>query len=342
MFYSVLGSYIISGEPILFASHPDLLKMQCDLGSEQSYQKSQDMFEQKNGRKRKVNNRSNIARVTQKFGNAMSDIKSHPEKVKPGENTDILVAQVDGGHIKANLKNKRSYEVLTGRVYSHSNVVERNNKRRHIKASTYVASAKVDRQSTIKKQMLYASLKEGMSDSTITYVLADGAKNCWSAVSLLRTRCSHVINILDWCHIGRKFKNAEQILPESHHEQLEKAKWSLWHGNHEKCMTKLDLIYDELTKTDMDLTKLVKLQGYLHNNENYIINYYEQKKNKLPFSSSVIECAVDNIINERQNRTRKMQWTRDGAHPVAQLRASKASCSWDEDWNKALEYLLAA
>jgi len=37
-----------------------------------------------------------------------------------------------------------------------------------------------------------------------------------------------------------------------------------------------------------------------------------------------------------------MQWTREGAHSVSQLRASKASKTWDIDWEQAVEYLLAA
>ncbi len=32
-------------------------------------------------------------------------------------------------------------------------------------------------------------------------------------------------------------------------------------------------------------------------------------KKKMPFTSSIIEAAVGNIINARQKQTRKMQWT---------------------------------
>jgi hypothetical protein len=60
------------------------------------------------------------------------------------------------------------------------------------------------------------------------------------------------------------------------------------------------------------------------------------------FTSSIIEAAVGNIINARQKQTRKMQWTRDGAHSVIQLRASKASKTWDTDWGNTVEHLLAA
>ncbi len=39
-----------------------------------------------------------------------------------------------------------------------------------------------------------------------------------------------------------------------------------------------------------------------------------------------------------------MQWTREGAHNVLQIRASRFSKSWEQDWEKAQEqiYLKAA
>ena len=42
------------------SSHPDLLKMQCELGSGHSYTKAQDIMTRKNARKRAVNNHMHI------------------------------------------------------------------------------------------------------------------------------------------------------------------------------------------------------------------------------------------------------------------------------------------
>ena len=81
-----------------------------------------------------------------------------------------------------------------------------------------------------------------------------------------------MISILDWSHIGRAFKHAEQELPEDYREKLDRAKWSLWHGDSKKCQNKLTVIYDEL-KNEMKLPKLTKLQSYIKNNESCVINY---------------------------------------------------------------------
>jgi len=331
--------YTVEGQ-FGFSSHPDLLKMQCDLGSEQNYMKAQEALERKNGRKRTVNNRSNISRTISEFGEAMSELKAQTSTIKVDEPTKLLVAQIDGGHIPTNIKGKRSYEVLACKIYQLNNIKKISAIRNELSSSTYVASAKSDRQSTIKKQVLYGALKEGLSEDTKVYLLADGAKNCWSAASLLKEHCKAVISILDWSHIGRAFKHTEQELAEEYHEALDKAKWSLWHGDVKKCMDKLA----SLTKFDdnQKLVKLKKIRTYINNNAGNIIDYASYKEKGLPFTSSIIAGAVDNVINARQKRTKKMQWTREGAHSVVQLRASKASRTWDADWDNAVEYLLAA
>ena len=66
------------------------------------------------------------------------------------------------------------------------------------------------------------------------------------------------------------------------------------------------------------------------------------QKNDLPYTSNVIESAVDTLINERQKKNKKMSWTREGAHNVLQIRASIASKTWDNDWEDAFEVLISA
>lgn len=49
------------------------------------------------------------------------------------------------------------------------------------------------------------------------------------------------------------------------------------------------------------------------------------------------ESHIDSIINARHKREQKMQWTREGAHHVLQIRVSMASQEWLEKW---LEFVL--
>ena len=75
----------------------------------------------------------------------------------------------------------------------------------------------------------------------------------------------------------------------------------------------------------------------LENNRDYLINYDEREKANKPFTSQVAESHIDSIINARHKRKQKMQWTREGAHNVLQIRALMASDEWEEKW---LEYVM--
>ena len=66
-----------------------------------------------------------------------------------------------------------------------------------------------------------------------------------------------------------------------------------------------------------------------------MVNYQKRQSENLPFTSTYAESSVNTVINTRQKNDKKMQWTREGAHSVLQIRTSKFSKKWEEDWNKA-------
>src|SRR5262249_22357031 len=51
---------------------------------------------------------------------------------------------------------------------------------------------------------------------------------------------------------------------------------------------------------------------------------------------------IDALINARNNRTKKMQWTREGAHHVLQIRALMASDEWESKGQNAVLLALGA
>ena len=161
--------------------------------------------------------------------------------------------------------------------------------------------------------------------------LADGASNCWSVILALKPHCQTLELILDWFHIGKRFKTVSNALGEAFEEALENAKWTLWHGDAAAAIRKLLLLQDNLS----DKKKRSKLKGlhdYLQNNQDYLVNYDEREKADKPFTSQVSESHIDTLINARHKRNQKMQWTRDGAHNVLQIRALMASNEWEEKW----------
>jgi len=76
---------------------------------------------------------------------------------------------------------------------------------------------------------------------------------------------------------------------------------------------------DEATRS-----KITGLYDYIHRNQAYIVNYDERKRANKTYTSQVAESHIDSLINTRHKRTKKMQWTREGAHHVLQIRAMMA------------------
>ena len=65
------------------------------------------------------------------------------------------------------------------------------------------------------------------------------------------------------------------------------------------------------------------------NNKNYLVNYAKKYKSGEVISSSLAESNVETLINKRCKGKQHMKWTREGAHPLLQVRASAASNDWD-------------
>lgn len=313
--------------------HPDLVKIQCEESVTQSYAKASDSLNRKSCKKRSVNSTMSMYKVVDAVGNYLGKLSIDPEQTpSPILNKAQLVIQVDGGHIKSKGTDTRSFEALISTVYSLENV-KRNNKngRGEISLKHSSASALDDSQAHIRKSTINAAYKEGMGENTVLTALCDGADNCWSVIDALSPHCNSITKILDWFHIGMKFKNIGALGAQEYDELLEGAKWSIWHGNVELCIQKLSslqlLLSDELKKN-----KIKKLSNYFDNNKTKIVNYNYRKEHDLIFTSNLAECTVESLINQRCKGKNHMQWSREGAHPVLQIRASIASNEWPLYW----------
>ena len=87
------------------------------------------------------------------------------------------------------------------------------------------------------------------------------------------------------------------------------------------------------------LNKLRKLRKYIQENKEKIVNYNSRKDKKRIFSSNVAECTVESLINQRCKGKHHMQWSREGVHPILQIRAAVTSNDWLLNWK---EYILGA
>lgn len=90
--------------------------------------------------------------------------------------------------------------------------------------------------------------------------------------------------------------------------------------------------------------KLQKLLEYLLNNESILINYDKRKASNLPFTSNIAESTVENLVNSRYSHDGKMQWKREGAHSLLQVRAviysNMLSKLWSHVFSKPLKMVI--
>lgn len=322
--------------------HPDLLKKQALQGCKESYEKSSASLNAESAKERPANGHSQISRAVKLVGEKLEEVKISAKSPNK-ESTAELVANIDGGHIKARGSN-RSFEAMIATVYKPEKLKKVNKSHNIIEGKTIVASAKNDEQNTMKSLFKSACIEQGMGDETSVVCLADGADNCKSIAYSISENCKEMTYILDWFHISMKFKNI--AIPEDNIELFDSIQWNLWHGNSNKaleCLGELMKIKEMAANRSLS-NKLNKLSTYIANNKAGIVNYEQRKNSKLVFTSNLAESTVNTLINERQKGRQKMLWSREGAHNVLQIRAAQRSESWTDDWESVESkiYKLAA
>ena len=314
--------------------HPDLAKIQAELGASHSYRDSEKILDLQSASKREINNHDRVKHIVEIVGNEIEVrnnlIQDEMIKVTPAAN---LIIQVDGGHIRSIEADERSFEVLTSIIYKPESVEKiRDTNRGNIRNKNCAASALSDNQESIKRNTLIAAKKQGLNEATCLTALCDGARNCWNVVEYLEPHCGQVTRILDWFHIAMKFKNIS--LPEKFREKLDKAKWHLWNANVDDAIKQLSFLVEELDKKYHDRIK--KLINYIDNNSNYIVNYNQRYNDKLVFTSNIAESNVESLINQRCKRQQHMIWSRAGVQPLLQVRAAINSNDWLDKWETTI------
>lgn len=123
-------------------------------------------------------------------------------------------------------------------------------------------------------------------------------------------------------------------LPKDQKEELTSVKWHLWRGHVDKAQEKLLGIILNVEGKYQD--RLKKLQTYIENNKEKIVDYNARKKQGLVFTSNLAESTVESLINQRCKGHQHMRWSREGLNPLLQLRAAIASNDWNDRWKTAI------
>ncbi len=327
--YSLFGS----------SMHPDLVKKQAEAASQQSYRQAQKSLEREDGRYRTINNQQTIKKTIEAIGDILNNI--HCSDITEEEDPSReLIAQVDGGFVKSNDNNRRSFEVLVSTVYKPEDCQSRGYSKNGLRKSgvitgkIYSASALKDRGKTIREMLIASAKRKGMTNKSHIVGISDGASNCWNTLKVLEKHCKSIEYVLDWYHIKQKFEALINKLEDRYRGEIESIQWKIWHGESEEGIERLGRVYIELLKCD-EADKVHELLKYLMNNKEYLKNYAQRKEGGLVYTSSVIESTIETLVNTRHKKKHKAQWSREGAHNILQIRASIANKKWDDDWRTA-------
>jgi hypothetical protein len=155
--------------------HPDLLKKQALQGSKESYKKSSIALDAESASKRSINSHSQIFKTVKLVGSCLEQIKTSEDYGITENKAEVLLANIDGGHIKAR-GDKRSFEAMIATVYRPKNLKHVNKDHNIITSKTCVASSKEDYQATMKSMFRSACRAQGMSTDTEVICFADGGR----------------------------------------------------------------------------------------------------------------------------------------------------------------------
>jgi hypothetical protein len=144
-------------------------------------------------------------------------------------------------------------------------------------------------------------------------------------------------HILDWFHLslkltglsqyGKGLVNCEIVLGEAICDKIDRLKWSLWHGQVDKALGKIDDLktstqpFSETYARYAGWVKaLSELRTYIVNNRHLIPNYGQRYRNGEPIATGFAESTVNEVVSRRFCKKQSMQWSKEGAHLLLQTR----------------------
>ena len=126
---------------------------------------------------------------------------------------------------------------------------------------------------------------------------------------------------------GKGLVHCEAVLGEEICHKIERLKWSLWHGQVDKALGKIDELetsIEPFNETYARFPRLVKalseLRTYIVNNRPLIPNYGERYHNGEAIATGFVESTVNEVGSKRFCKKQQMQWSKEGAHLLLQTR----------------------
>lgn len=237
---------------------------------------------------------------------------------------------IDGGYVRNWVDKKHKFEVIVGK-----SIRRCDESAAEVEAPSLKRFGFVQTLDTKSKRRLYEVLRsqDFQMNQEITF-LSDGND---SLRQLQREMSPKATHILDWFHLsmkltvlgqyGKGLVQCETVLGAAIGDQIERLKWSLWHGQVDKALDKIDALeraiapFSETYARYAGLVKaLSELRTYIVNNWHLIPNYGERYRRGEPIATGFVESTVNEVVSKRFCKKQQMQWSKEGAHLLLQTR----------------------
>src|SRR5499426_1993205 len=236
---------------------------------------------------------------------------------------------IDGGYVRHWVDKKHNFEVIVGKsMLSFGEGAE--DRTPSLKRFGFVQTL-----DTHPKRRLYEVLhaQDLQMNQEITF-LSDGDDKLRELQWEMSPKATH---ILDWFHLtmkltvlgqfGKGLVQCEAVVGEQIRDQIERLKWSLWHGQVDKALDKIDDLESAIESFEGTYARyaglvkaLSELGTYLVNNRHVIPNYGERYRNGEPIATGFVESTVNEVVSKRFCKKQQMQWSKEGAHLLLQTR----------------------
>src|SRR5499426_3307115 len=199
---------------------------------------------------------------------------------------------IDGGYVRNWFDKKHKFEVIVGKSIRSLDEGEEEDKTPSLKRFGFVQTL-----DTKSKRRLYEVLhsQDFQMNQTITF-LSDGDDTLRQLQLEMSPKATH---ILDWHHLtikltvlgqyGKGLVQCEAVLGEAIRDQIERLKWSLWHGQVDKALSKIDDLETSIAPFSETYARyagwvkaLSALRTYIVNNRHLIPNDGERYRNGEP------------------------------------------------------------
>jgi hypothetical protein len=113
----------------------------------------------------------------------------------------------------------------------------------------------------------------------------------------------------------------DAVLGEATRDQIARLQWSLWHGQVDKALGKIDdreTSIESCNETYARFPRLVKAlaewRTSIVHNRHLIPNYGERYHHGEAIATGFVESTVNEVVSKRFCKTQQRQWSKAGAH----------------------------